>query len=64
MKTLTQLMVRKVTTEERIESLQYHVTNLTLIGGEGRMALAEQFKEKIEKLEQQIFELNLEMDGL
>lgn len=58
----TELMIRKVKLEERIESLQGHIVNLSLIGGEGRAALAEQFKEKVDKLKQKIFELNIELD--
>lgn len=57
----TELMIRKVKLEERIESLQGHIVNLSLIGGEGRTALAEQFKEKVDKLKQKIFELNIEL---
>lgn len=60
----TNLMIRKVKLEERIESLQGHIVNLTAIGGEGRLALADQFEEKVEKLKQKMFELNIELDDL
>ena len=58
----TELMIRKVKLEERIDSLQGHIVNLSLIGGEGRMMLVEQFAEKVEKLKQRLYEINLKLD--
>jgi len=60
----TDLMIRKVKLEERIDSLQGHIVNLSLIGGEGRMMLVEQFAEKVEKLKQRLYEINLKLDDL
>lgn len=60
----TELMIRKVKLEERIDSLQGHIVNLSLIGGEGRMMLVEQFAEKVEKLKQRLYEINLKLDDL
>lgn len=57
----TELMIRKVKLEERIDSLQGHIVNLSLIGGEGRMMLVEQFAEKVEKLKQRLYEINLQL---
>ena len=60
----TELMIRKVKLEERIDSLQGHIVNLSLIGGDGRMMLVEQFAEKVEKLKQRLYEINLKLDDL
>lgn len=60
----TDLMIRKVKLEDRIDSLQGHIVNLSLIGGEGRMMLVEQFAEKVEKLKQRLYEINLKLGGL
>lgn len=60
----TELMIRKVKLEERIDSLQGHIVNLSLIGGEGRMMLVEQFAEKVEKLKQRLYEINLQLGDL
>lgn len=60
----TEIMIRKVKLEERIDSLQGHIVNLSLIGGEGRMMLVEQFAEKVEKLKQRLYEINLQLGGL
>ena len=57
----TNLMIRAVKLEQRIESLQTHVVNLSMIGGEGRMMLVEQFAEKVEKLKQRLYEINLQL---
>ena len=57
----TELMIRKVKLEERIDSLQGHIVNLSLIGGDGRMMLVEQFAEKVEKLKQRLYEINLQL---
>ena len=60
----TELMIRKVKLEERIDSLQGHIVNLSLIGGDGRMMLVEQFAEKVEKLKQRLYEINLQLGDL
>jgi len=60
---MTNLMIRAVKIETRIESLQTHILNLSLIGGEGRTALAEQFKDKVAVLKQRLYEINLESEG-
>lgn len=60
----TEIMIRKVKLEERIDSLQGHIVNLSLIGGEGRMMLVEQFAEKVEKLKQRLYEINLQLGDL
>lgn len=60
----TDLMIRKVKLEERIDSLQGHIVNLSLIGGEGRKMLMEQFAEKVEKLKQRLYEINLQLGDL
>lgn len=60
----TELMIRKVKLEERTDSLQGHIVNLSLIGGEGRMMLVEQFAEKVEKLKQRLYEINLQLGDL
>ena len=60
---MTNLMIRAVKIETRIESLQTHILNLSLIGGEGRTALAEQFKDKVAVLKQRLYEINLEIEG-
>lgn len=60
---MTNLMIRAVKIETRIESLQTHILNLSLIGGEGRTALAEQFKDKVAVLKQCLYEINLEIEG-
>ena len=57
----TEIMTRIVKLEERIDSLQGHIVNLSLIGGEGRMMLVEQFAEKVEKLKQRLYEINLQL---
>lgn len=57
------MMVRAVKLEQRIESLNTHILNLSLIGGEGRAALAEQFKDKVAILKQRLYELNLSIEG-
>ena len=63
MKTLPDLIKRKDSIKERILSLKGHIKNMTEIGGEGRLMLASQFEEKVLKLEQQLFELNLQIDN-
>lgn len=56
--------IKVVKLKQRIESLEFHIENLTLIGGEGRTALAEQFKDKVVVLKQRIYELNLQIEGV
>lgn len=63
MKTLNQLMIRHASIEGRIESLQGHIVNMRFFGGEGRLMLASQFEEKVGKLKQKLFELNLEIEA-
>lgn len=60
---MTTLMNRAVKLEQRIDSLNSHILNLSLIGGEGRMALCEQFKDKVAVLKQRLYEVNLEIKG-
>lgn len=64
MKTLNQLMAHHASVQGRIESLQGHIVNMHLFGGEGRLMLASQFEEKVEKLKQKLYELNLEIEAV
>lgn len=57
------LMLKAVKLEQRIDSMNTHILNLSLIGGEGRTALAEQFKDKVAVLKQRLYEINLEIEG-
>lgn len=62
METQAKMWIRQESLLGRIESLQGHIVNLHMIGGEGRLALALQFEEKVEILKQRAYELNLEID--
>ena len=55
---------RVVKLKQRIESLEVHIENLMMITGEGRTALAEQFKDKVVSLKQRVYELNLQIEGV
>lgn len=58
------LIEKKQNLTDRIASLTHHAKNMREIGGEGRLMLASEFEEKVEKLKQRLFEVNLELDGL
>ena len=60
----TNLKIRAVKLEQRIESLQTHIVNLSMIGGEGRAVLCQQFKDKVAVLKQRLYELNLLIEGV
>lgn len=60
---MTTLMNRAVKLEQRIDSLNSHILNLSLIGGEGRMILCEHFKDKVAVLKQRLYEVNLQIKG-
>lgn len=60
---MERLLARKAKFQQRIADLEHTIANLTEIGTEGRMAMADHLDGQLQSVKQKLFEINLEIDN-
>lgn len=60
---MERMLARKAKFEQRIADLQHTIANLTEIGTEGRMAMADHLDGQLQSVKQKLYELNLDIEN-
>lgn len=60
---MERLLARKARFLDRIASLEHTIANLTEIGTEGRMAMADHLDNQLQSVKQKLYEITLDIEN-